>query len=394
MTLEQLLLIAMVCILIVGFFLQAQSIRSILKTSKQDIDETQRTLELLNRDNMDRFIDRIDNRFNELSKRNHDFERQTTEALERVRMDTTRSLSEQFMMINTALEKRLNSLDTKVNESLTQGFEKTNEAFNNMIKSLSKIDEAQKNIDALSTEIVSLQDVLTDKKARGAFGEVQLNQILTTVFGASNTSLYQLQYSFGTGSRADAVLFAPEPLGTIAIDSKFPLENYRLLVDTTRSEEARLASEKAFSADIKKHIDDIATRYIIPGETSDQAFMFIPAEAIFAYINAYLPDVLDYAYKRHIWIASPTTLMSTLTTIQAIVIHQKRSQYTEIIHDQLNRLQVEFERYSQRWEKLKRTMNTMQRDVDEITITTDKITKSFDRISAVDLPDMIEQSDL
>lgn len=394
MTLEQLLLIAMVCILIVGFFLQAQSIRSILKTSKQDIDETQRTLELLNRDNMDRFIDRIDNRFNELSKRNHDFERQTTEALERVRMDTTRSLSEQFMMINTALEKRLNSLDTKVNESLTQGFEKTNEAFNNMIKSLSKIDEAQKNIDALSTEIVSLQDVLTDKKARGAFGEVQLNQILTTVFGASNTSLYQLQYSFGTGSRADAVLFAPEPLGTIAVDSKFPLENYRLLVDTTRSEEARLASEKAFSADIKKHIDDIATRYIIPGETSDQAFMFIPAEAIFAYINAYLPDVLDYAYKRHIWIASPTTLMSTLTTIQAIVIHQKRSQYTEIIHDQLNRLQVEFERYSQRWEKLKRTMNTMQRDVDEITITTDKITKSFDRISAVDLPDMIEQSDL
>ena len=298
--------------------------------------------------------------------------------------DLNRNMNDDFTKLNEQVEKRLLMINEKVNERLDQNFEKTNKTFMNVIERLSKIDEAQKKIETLSTDIVSLQGILTDKKTRGIFGEVNLKHILVNVFGEGNDSIYRLQYTLSTGVIADSVLFAPEPLGTICIDSKFPLEHYELMVDKKLSQAERDAAEKMFKQDMKKHIDAIATKYIIPGETTDQAILFLPAEAIFAEVNAYHSDLIDYAYKRHVWITSPTTLISTLTVIEMIIKNMERDKYTSIIHEELNKLGLEFSRYKERWDKLARSIQTVNKDVENISVTSEKISKKFETINRVD----------
>lgn len=299
--------------------------------------------------------------------------------------DITRNLNQDFNTLNEQLEKRLIAINEKVNERLDENFDKTNKTFMNVIERLSKIDEAQKKIETLSTDIVSLQSILTDKKTRGIFGEVNLKHILSNVFGEKNDSIYKLQYTLSTGVIADSVVFAPEPLGTIAIDSKFPLEHYQLMTDKKLSPELRENYEKMFRQDMKKHIDAIANKYIIPGETTDQAILFLPAEAIFAEVNAYHPDIINYAYKKRVWITSPTTLISTLTVIEMIIKNMERDKYTSIIHEELNKLGLEFARYKERWDKLARSIQTVNKDVENVSITTDKITKKFESINKVEV---------
>ena len=299
--------------------------------------------------------------------------------------DLSKNMNDDFNKFNEVVEKRLLLINEKVNERLDQNFEKTNKTFMNVIERLSKIDEAQKKIENLSGDIVSLQSVLTDKKTRGIFGEVNLKHILSNVFGENNDKIYKLQYTLGSGVIADSVLFAPEPLGTICIDSKFPLENYQKMVDKKISQELRDSFEKKFKADMKKHIDAISSKYIIPGVTSDQAIMFLPAEALFAEVNAYHNDILDYAYKKRVWITSPTTLISTLTTIQVIIKNIERDKYAKVIHNELILLDTEFKRYKERWDKLYRSIETVSKDVKDIHTTTDKITKRFNSINQVEM---------
>ena len=298
--------------------------------------------------------------------------------------DLTRDINDDFNKLNEQVERRLLLINEKVNERLDQNFEKTNKTFMNVIERLSKIDEAQKKIENLSTDIVSLQSILTDKKTRGIYGEVNLKHIMSNVFGERNDSIYRLQYTFPTGVIADCVLFAPEPLGTICIDSKFPLENYRIMIDREASKEERVVAEKQFKIDVKKHIDAISSKYIIKGETSDQAIMFLPAEAIFAELNAYHQDIIDYAYKKRIWLASPTTLMSTLTTIELVIKNIEKDKYTNIIHEELNKLSIDFSRYKERWDKLSRSIDAVSRDANDIHITTEKISKRFESINNVE----------
>ena len=278
--------------------------------------------------------------------------------------DINRSMNDDFTKLSESVEKRLILINEKVNERLDQNFDKTNKTFINVLERLSKIDEAQKKIDNLSTDIVSLQSILTDKKTRGIFGEVNLKHILSSVFGERNDSIYRLQYTLSNDMIADSVLFAPEPLGTICIDSKFPLENYQMMVDKKLSSDIRDNYEKLFKSDMKKHIDAISSKYIIPGETADQAILFLPAEAIFAEINAYHSDIINYAYKKHVWITSPTTLISTLTVIQMIIKNMERDKYTSIIHDELNKLGLEFSRYRERWDKLAKSIQTVNKYVE------------------------------
>ncbi len=337
------------------------------------------TISLLKNINEGRITERIGNLETNVTKELGDFKN-----------DINRNLSEDFTKQNERIDYRLNQINDKVNERLDENFEKTNKTFNNVLEKLAKIDEAQKKIDSLSTDIVSLQGILTDKKSRGIFGEVNLTHILTSVFGENNNNVYQLQYSFNTGVIADAVVFAPEPLGVVAIDSKFPLENYRIMVDKNRSKLDREAASKLFKNDVKKHIDAISSKYIIPGQTSDQAIMFLPAEAIFAEINAYHEEILEYAYKKRVWITSPTTLMSTLTTIEVIIKNIERDKYAKVIQEELSKLSVEFGRYKERWDKLSRSIETVSKDVLDIHTTTDKITKRFDSINSVDI-DKIEK---
>lgn len=306
--------------------------------------------------------------------------------------DLSHSLNDDFTKLNEQVERRLFAVNEKVNERLDQNFEKTNKTFMNVIERLSKIDEAQKKIETLSTDIVSLQSILTDKKTRGVFGEVNLKHILSSVFGEKNDSIYRLQYTLSTGVIADCVLFAPEPLGTIAIDSKFPLEHYQMMVDKKLSIEMRENYEKMFKQDMKKHIDAISNKYIIPGETSDQAILFLPAEAIFAEVNAYHSDIIEYAYKKRVWITSPTTLISTLTVIEMIIKNMERDKYTSVIHEELNKLGLEFARYRERWDKLARSIQTVNKDVENVSITTEKISKKFDSINKVEVG-MIEDKE-
>ena len=298
--------------------------------------------------------------------------------------DLNRNMNEDFTKLNEQVEKRLLMINEKVNERLDQNFEKTNKTFMNVIERLSKIDEAQKKIETLSTDIVSLQGILTDKKTRGIFGEVNLKHILVNVFGEKNDNIYRLQHTLSTGVIADCCLFAPEPLGTICIDSKFPLEHYEMMVDKKLSSTERDQAEKMFKQDMKKHIDAISSKYIIPGETTDQAILFLPAEAIFAEVNAYHNDIIEYAYRKHVWITSPTTLISTLTVIEMIIKNMERDKYTSIIHEELNKLGLEFSRYKERWDKLARSIQTVNKDVESISVTSEKISKKFENINRVD----------
>ncbi|MBR4619285.1 MAG: DNA recombination protein RmuC [Bacilli bacterium] len=298
------------------------------------------------------------------------------------------NLNKDFNSLNENVEKRLMLINEKVNERLDQNFEKTNKTFTNVLERLSKIDEAQKKIETLSGDIVSLESILTDKKSRGIFGEVNLHHILSTIFGDKNDKIYRMQYTLSTGVIADSVLFAPEPLGTIAIDSKFPLENYQKMLSHSISKEERATYEKMFKSDVKKHIDAISSKYIIPGETSDQAILFLPAEAIFAEINAYHQDVIDYAYKRRVWLTSPTTLISTLTVVEMIIKNIERDKYTRVIHEELNKLGIEFSRYKERWDKLSRSIQTVNKDVESFSITTDKLSKKFQAINSVEIKEL------
>ncbi len=164
------------------------------------------------------------------------------------------------------------------------------------------------------------------------------------------------------------------------------------MVDKNRSQVERNSYEKMFKSDVKKHIDAISSKYIIPGITSGQAIMFLPAEAIFAEINAYHNDLVEYAYKKNVWITSPTTLISSLTTVELILKNMERDKYARVIHDELNKLGVEFSRYRERWDKLSRSIETVNKDIESINVTTEKITKRFDSISDVNIEnkDLIE----
>ena len=299
--------------------------------------------------------------------------------------DFYRELRDDFDKLNERIERKLNRINDQVNERLDQNFEKTNKTFSSVIERLTKIDEAQKKIDSLSTEIVSLQSVLTDKKTRGTFGEVNLQYILSNIFGEHNDGIYEMQHKLSNGFIADAILYAPAPLGTICIDSKFPLENYERMTNKGLSVEERKVAEKQFKIDFKKHIDAIATKYILPGETASEAIMFLPAEAIFAEVNAYHQDLLKDAYNKKVWITSPTTLMSTLSVISMILKNMERDKYAKVIHDELNRLSIDFSRYKERWDKLSRNIDTVNKSVKELHTTSEKISKRFDSISKADV---------
>ena len=319
-------------------------------------------------------------------------ETNTIKELGDFKSDINKNLNEDFINLSERLDLRIKSLNEKVNERIDENFDKTSKTFNNVLERLTKIDEAQKKIDHLSSDIISLQGILTDKKTRGIFVEVNLKHIMSSVFG-ENDKIYRMQYPFSNGTIADCVLFAPEPLGTIAIDSKFPLENYQRMVDKNNTEFERKEAEKLFKVDVKKHIDAISSKYIIPNVTSNQAILFLPAEAIFAEINAYHNDLLSYAYKNKVWLVSPTTLISTLTTIEVIMKNIEKDKYASIIHKELNLLSEEFRRYKDRWDKLSRSIDSVSKEVKDLYTTSDKITKRFDSINSVEIENKKEISE-
>lgn len=299
-----------------------------------------------------------------------------------------RKVSEDFVLFSDKMTKTLDEqvekINKRVDEKLGTGFEQTNKTFSDVVERLTRIDAAQKQIEKLSTDVVSLNEILTDKKNRGTFGEVQLKQVFVSVFGENQDAIYKMQHTLSNGTVVDSILHAPQPMGDISIDSKFPLENYRRMMDRDLSEQQRVEAEKLFKTDVKKHIDAIASKYIIVNETADQAIMFIPAEAIFAEINARHEDLVVYSQTKRVWFASPTTLMSTLTIVQMILKDIQRNKYSKVIQVELNKLSIEFDRYQDRWDKLLRNIGTVSKQADQVSKTTNKITNRFKVISNVD----------
>ncbi|HYC48886.1 MAG TPA: DNA recombination protein RmuC [Burkholderiales bacterium] len=294
--------------------------------------------------------------------------------------DTTQAL-------NTRIDERLSEISGKVNERLDEGFKKTNETFVSVMSRLATIDEAQKKIESLTGSVVSLQELLGDKRSRGAFGEVQLEALVRNVLPSA---AYEMQATLANGMRADCVLKLPEPTGRIAIDSKFPLENYHRMFAAEANDLERAAAQKQFRTDLRRHIDAIGTKYIIPGETSNGAVMFVPAEAVFAEIHAHHAEVVDYAMTRCVWIVSPTTLMAVLNTARAVLKDTETRRQVHVIKECLARLAVDFNRFDQRMTNLARHIKQAHTDVEEVQISSRKITQRFAQIEAAELGE-IEQ---
>jgi DNA recombination protein RmuC len=294
----------------------------------------------------------------------------------------TAHFNERVQQLSQTVDGRLNEISGKVAERLDEGFKKTNDTFTSVMSRLAVIDEAQKKIEGLASNVVSLQEILGDKRSRGAFGEVQLEAL---VRNSLPPDAYAFQFTLKSGARADCVLILPEPTGTVCVDSKFPLENYSRMFDDSLSPTERDAARRQFKADVKKHVDDIAAKYIVEGETSDGAVMFLPAEAVFAEIHAYHPDLVEHAQKKRVWLTSPTTLMAVLNTARAVIRDSETRRMAHVIKDELGKLAKDFARFDERMKKLASHIDQASKDVGEVRISSDKISKRFAQIERVEL---------
>jgi DNA recombination protein RmuC len=294
----------------------------------------------------------------------------------------TQQLADRADAMSKNVDLRLEQLSGKVNERLEEGFRKTNETFSNVMARLATIDEAQKKIDGLTTNVVSLQELLGDKRSRGAFGEVQLEGLVRNLLPPD---AYEFQAALTPSLRVDCLLKLPHPTGMVPVDSKFPLENYQRMMDSSLPTVERNAVQALFRADVRKHVDDIAKKYIIPGRTADGAVMFLPAEAIFAEIHAYHPELVAFAQAKRVWIVSPTTLMAILNTARAVLKDVETRKQVHVIQQELTRLARDFGLFEERMSKLANHIRQAHEDVEQVHISSRKISTRFREIERVEL---------
>lgn len=291
------------------------------------------------------------------------------------------AINEQRVSVLKIMDEKLLQVAKNVSEGLQQNTVKTNETLTDLRERLAKIDVAQQKISALSEQVVSLQEVLSNKQARGAFGEIQLNDLVTS---ALPPSAYEFQVVLTNQKRADCVLKLPNPPGLIVIDSKFPLESYHALRVASNDRE-KLEAERFFKASVLKHIKDISEKYIVAGETAESALMFLPSEAIYAELHANFPDVVEASYRSKVWIVSPTTLMATLNTVRAILKDAKMREQAGVIQKEVGVLIDDIGRLDGRIESLSRHFKQANEDIDGIKISSGKIARRIQRIEDIQL---------
>ena len=291
------------------------------------------------------------------------------------------AINEQRVSVLKIMDEKLLQVAKNVSEGLQQNTVKTNETLADLRERLAKIDVAQQKISAVSEQVVSLQEVLSNKQARGAFGEIQLNDLVTS---ALPPSAYEFQVVLTNQKRADCVLKLPNPPGLIVIDSKFPLESYHALRVASNDRE-KLEAERFFKASVLKHIKDISEKYIVAGETAESALMFLPSEAIYAELHANFPDVVEASYRSKVWIVSPTTLMATLNTVRAILKDAKMREQAGVIQKEVGVLIDDIGRLDGRIESLSRHFKQANEDIDGIKISSGKIARRIQRIEDIQL---------
>jgi DNA recombination protein RmuC len=367
--------LAVVAFLAVRLAGQVTAIRKLPEDLARVLDERHRAMLTDLHGGLAQQSDRLNSRLSEELDR-------TRETLHRLQLSLAASLTDTTDKLNARIDQRLDQIAGKVNERLEEGFKKTNETFVSVMQRLATIDEAQKKIDTLTGSVVTLQELLGNKQSRGAFGEVQLEALVRNVLPPA---AFEMQYTLPNGARADCVLRLPEPTGLVCIDSKFPLENYHRMLAPGANDVERALGQRQFRSDVKKHVDDISRKYIMPDVTSDGAVMFVPAEAVFAEIHAHHGEVVDYAISRRVWIVSPTTLMAVLNTARAVLKDVETRKQIHVIRDALSRLGQDFRRFEERMKKLADHIRLAHQDAEDVQTSSRKIAQQFQRIEQADL---------
>lgn len=293
-------------------------------------------------------------------------------------------ITNQINNVKDSTTDRLLQIEEHLTNNIIKTSEITNNTFNQINERLIKIDDNQKALDDLSTNIISLKDVMVDKKTRGAYGEVELYSILEQAFG-TDKHFYDKQVTLPNGCRVDALVHGFGSLEDICIDSKFPLENYRRMYDKDLSQLEKDKAKNSFKADVSKHLNDISSKYIIPGSTAPMAYMFVPSEAIFSEIYGNFPELIDKAYELKVYVVSPTTLMAYITAIKSIYLGIKKNEKAKEIERLLLDLSVEFTRLKDRSETLQRDFERIIPDFEKMFVTENKIIKRFAAIEKGDI---------
>jgi len=279
-----------------------------------------------------------------------------------------------------AVEERLADFSKRIGDRLQESATQSHTTLTDLRERLAVIDQAQKNITELSSQVVGLQDVLSNKQARGAFGEVQMGDIVSSILPPS---AYSLQVTLSNGKRADCLIRLPNPPGPIAIDSKFPLESYEAL-RAARDEAEKLQAGRAFAAAVRTHVADISQKYIVPGETAESALMFLPSEAVYAELHASFRGVVEDSYRARVWIVSPTTLMATLNTVRAVLKDVHMREQAGVIQEEVRTILKDVLRLDDRVAKLQRHFDQAGEDVRQIRISTEKVAKRAERIEEME----------
>jgi DNA recombination protein RmuC len=292
-------------------------------------------------------------------------------------------LQAQERQLARLLEERLQEMGKRLNEGLDQSSLRTGATLAELRERLAVIDSAQANIAQLSERMVSLQDILSNKQSRGAFGEIQLNDLVSQ---ALPPNAYEFQAMLGERRRVDCLIKLPNPPGSIAIDAKFPLESFHQL-RAAQDDAERLQAGRAFATAVLGHVRDISEKYIVPGETAESALMFLPSEAVYAELYANFPEVVEKSYRARVWIVSPTTLMATLTTIRAVLKDARMREQADVIQAEVRHLLDDMKRLADRAGKLDTHFFQASEDLRQLKVSVDKVIRRSEQVESLQLGD-------
>ncbi|MDO6478939.1 DNA recombination protein RmuC [Shimia thalassica] len=286
------------------------------------------------------------------------------------------------------MEKRLAQVGQQMNENLQGSSRRTAHSLGELQERLKTIDKAQENITKLSGDVLSLQDILSNKQTRGAFGEIQLNDIVGKALPKDS---YALQHTLSNGKRADCLIHLPNPPGPIVIDSKFPLEAYEALRNAQTQQQLNDAA-RMLRTSVRTHIKAISAKYILEGETADGALMFLPSEAVYAELHANFPELVREGFAARVWIVSPTTCMATLNTMRAILKDARMREQAGAIRRELGLLYADMERLGTRVENLDRHFGQAAKDISEIKISSEKAGRRARRLDNFDFEELAPET--
>lgn len=292
-------------------------------------------------------------------------------------------------MFRQSLDERLSKVSDRVGKSIVDTQERNSANLKQLHERLALIDRAQKNIETLSGEVSGLQSLLSNKQARGAFGEKQMQDLIETYLPPN---AFSFQHTLSNGKRVDALIHLPGDQGDVAIDSKFPMEAWRRLTEADNTDQSTVA-KRGFASDVTRHINDIADKYLIFGETHDIAMLFLPSEAVYAELHTHFPQVIEHGFTKKVMIVSPTTFMATLHTMRAVMRDAAMREQAHIIQSEVGKMSKDVTRLDERVAKLQSHFNQTTEDMRQIRISTEKISGRADKIESLDLQEREKSSD-